>query len=352
MAEGRGIDVDARVSLVGELAGETITLDRAAWRVVRAVGPDTTLRQVAAALGASIVETAFALRAMSADGIVIVGGAAPGGAVTGLDAFATTASVTPAAFDPAAFDPATYDPAEHEPVEWSAQAGTHGYADEPAGLGAEALALGADVAALQAAARDLRIREEHEAWAAAQPAEPVEAEFRPDRTSAFARLATERTEAELRAQAEAEEAARAGFALAVDDIDLLPGAHAADATYAEPGAEDAPEFDPDAYAPLSFDAPSFEAPPLTNLAGEPIGQAAYADPAPAYAEPAYVETDFVAEGYTEADYLAPEPGAADPADPGFEEYEAESDADPESPRAGEPKDRGALLRMFSALREG
>ncbi len=350
------LDVDAPVALVAELASETVTLDRSAWRVVRAVGPNSTLRDVAAALGLSIVETSVALRAMTADGILMVGGTLVGS--TGL-----RAPVTPAAFDPAAFDPASYEPADHQPVEWSARAGSREHATP--GLGEETLALGADVAALQAAARDLRSREEQAppvTWDVPVlpdlPVVPDEVDvdlgaagYRPDRSSAFARLASERTEAEIQAQAdaeaEAEAAARAGFALAVDDL-LLPVATRADGSLDEATvAFDGVDFDPEAYAPLSF-----EAPPLTNLAGETphSGSIEPQSVDPTYVDPTYAEGPPIeAEPfqYSESDYLAPDPGA--------EEHDGAENAEDdgsEAPRAGEPKDRGALLRMFSALREG
>ncbi len=360
-AAGRGgLDFDARVTLVGELAGETVTLDRYAWRVVRAVGPASSLRDVAAVLGMSVVETAGALGALADEGILSVGGTGTGAVV---DAFSSlhadrgfgSGPVTPAPFDPTAFDPATYDPAEHAPLEWSAQPGTSGHA-EPDPVVRPAVDLDADLAALEAAARDLGAHAEADDW---DPADPTGS--RPDRTSAFARLASERTETELEEQAEAEAAARrAGFALAVGDLDLLPasGDRAADgldptyepATYDpaayELAADDPAGFDPDAYAPLTFDPPA--------------------------AAPFVVDAPDAGSGYAdlpvddERRYLAPEVGAlpaeatgfADPAaaDPVDDADAPDADApDPDAPdvhRIGEPKDRGALLRMFSALREG
>ena len=320
-ADGVGLDFEARVALVGELAGDTVTLDRDAWRVVRAVGPTSTLRDVAAALGNSVVETSVALRTLTADGILTVGGAAE--PESALEAFAslraesglTSARVTPVPFDLTAFDPVTYDPAEREALEWWAQPGANGYAAAPA----------ADVdlaaaAALRAAAQDIGAREERDGWDADDPTG-----LRPDRTSAFARLTLERTEAEMQAeaQAESEEAAlRAGFTLAVGDLDLLPESR--DVLADGLAIEDAEPavYDPTAYDPATFDPPTSEA--------------------ARYDAATYESAEFDPDAYA--------PLTFDPAAP--DDLEAETAEAGQAPRAGEPKDRGALLRMFSALREG
>jgi hypothetical protein len=364
-----GLDFEARVSLVGELAGETVTLDRHSWRAVRAVGPTSTLREVAAALGLSVVETAVALRVLTEDGILTVGGAADAAdAESAVDALSSlradrgfaSGPVTPAPFDPAAFDPARYDPAEHEPLEWSAQPGNSGYAAAHAGDASLRADIAADIAALEAAARDLGAREKSD--------DPTD--FRPDRTSAFARLASERTEAEMQAQGEAEEAAqRAGFTLAVGDLDLLPASRDLTAELSDPGAAtydpavydpatydpatyDPAEFDPDAYAPLAFE-PS--AP--TSYAGGTAGDGGYGsgdvgDPEARYLAPEFDQP--LPGGGSGFDDRADGPGEGDldeaAADLGVDA--AGQAVEPDAPRIGEPKDRGALLRMFSALREG
>ncbi|MCU1456106.1 MAG: hypothetical protein JWL73_198 [Actinomycetia bacterium] len=364
---GTTLDYTAPVALVRELAGETVTLDRHAWRVMRAIGPGSTLRDVAGALGSSVVETSVVVRGLAAAGILTLGDQDDTGPTVARRPFGS-GSVSPAPFDVSAFDPASYDPAEHVPVAWPNRPGAIGNpgADALGAADASDPDLVADVAALQAAARDLRPREERWAAESELPSDPESdpSGYRPDRTSAFARLASERTEAELEAEAD-EVARRASFALAVEDLDLLPGSArdpafddlaevdvdpGGDPAGYDPSAYEAADFDPDAYLPLSFDGPAPTSPATNDL--EHVGldlDAAVTGFGPPSDPPEGHAAEVAAEGSDDDSGHPDDEGEPDA--PDARDARDARDA-PDAPRVGEPRDRGALLRMFSALREG